>query len=258
MSSDSSDISPQLETWYARDSAAHLLSAIERSIHPLLDVAFGYHTLQIGPLSSPNLLADSPINHRIIASQHPGAGVGLICESDQLPLDSDSVDMLIALHALEFHPQPHQCLREMQRVLAPHGHLLVIGFNPYSLLGMSQWLRGMLGQPLWRAHQAVSQRRLNDWLNLVGCQVESVHHLGHMWLPGRRAYRGLGSRLEQWSARRNLPAGSVYVTHAIKQVPNVRPRPQPLRARRGLIGLGVVKPAATSVVPPPHSRDLAA
>lgn len=261
MTVDSSEISLQLESWYRREGGLRLLAELDAAIAPLLDRSFGYHSLQLGPLSGVNLLRGSAINHRILSSESSERaveGVGLVCECEQLPLESDSIDLLVAFHALEFNGHPHQCLREMHRVLAPHGHLLVVGFNPLSALGLSQWLRGLAGQALWRWHNAVSQHRLSDWLNLVGCQVEEVRHVCPLPVPGRRRPGGLRSRLDHWAREGSLPLGSLYIAHAIKQVPNLRMRPAELTPVRSLIGLGAAKPAPTTAVLPPRSRDLAA
>jgi len=120
-------------------------------------------------------------------------------------------------------------------------------------------VRGLAGQALWRWHNAVSQHRLSDWLHLVGCQVEEVRHLCPLPVPGRRRSGGVRERLDQWSREGSLPFGSLYIAHAIKQVPNLRMRPSEVRSARSLIGLGAaVKPAPTTAVLPSRSRDLAA
>jgi SAM-dependent methyltransferase len=76
--------------------------------------------MQSGPLPGRSLIDDSPINHRIfLAASDQLAASPLRCHADELPLESDSVDMLVAFHALEFEEHPHASLREMHRVLRP-------------------------------------------------------------------------------------------------------------------------------------------
>jgi len=36
-------------------------------------------------------------------------------------------------HTLEFTNDPHQVLREVDRVLIPEGHVVILAFNPWSL-----------------------------------------------------------------------------------------------------------------------------
>ena len=253
MNREFSEISQQLETWYARDGGEFLYEALRDRLRPLLDVAFGYHTLQLGPLPLRNLLGPSPINHRILAGEEPAAGVSLVCHCGELPLESDSIDMVVALHTLDFCATPHQCLREMQRVLTPHGQLLIVGFNPASLLGLSQRARGLARRGPWRALRPVSQGRLTDWLHLVGCELEQFHHVCPLPLWGGEGLRRTVSRVDNWAMRRNLPGGSLYIAHAIKEVPNIRRVPERLAVPRRLMGL-VPKPAASSGGMPRHPR----
>ena len=39
-------------------------------------------------------------------------------------------------HVLEFEANPHQVLRESERVLIGEGHVVILGFNPWSLWGL--------------------------------------------------------------------------------------------------------------------------
>jgi len=248
-----SDILTELEHWYAGENGRYLLQATRDATREILDTAFGYHLLQLGVHGASALCDGSPINHRVFCAERPGAGVDLIAHCDELPLESDSVDTLIAHHCVEFAANPHRALREMQRVLTPHGQLLVIGFNPYSLHGVAARARGLLRNRLWRHHRPVSERRLVDWLHLLDCEVEEVVRLYGLPPVGGGRLRRAMVRVDAWCGRHNLPLGGLYVLHARKRVVGAyRPR---LGLRRGrLIGL-VPKPAPTPTpsVPLPHS-----
>ena len=255
MNSDFSDISAELESWYQRDRGQYLLDSVRSVVEPILDTAFGYNLMQIGPLRQHSLFEKSRINHRVYCSDSAGGDVGLVATAEELPLESDSVDALIALHCLDFSAQPHQALREMQRVVTPQGKLIIIGFNPYSLLGAASRVRRLAGSRLWREHEPLSAHRLSDWLHLLGCQIESQHMLYNLPPVGSgRLKRGL-TCADQWSTRHALPFGGVYVLHAIKQQAGInRPDAQRLRRQR-LIGLAVPKPRA--VPSPTPSRPAA-
>lgn len=254
MAHEFSEISRQLETWYARDAGERLFAEIRARSRPLLETAFGYHILQLGPLPRRSLLDDSRIHHKIIAGASGQNAITLPCECAELPLESDSVDIVVALHTLEFCNHPHNCLREMQRVLTPNGQLLIVGFNPYSLKGVSQRIRGALGNSLWRNRRPVSQYRLTDWLHLVGCKVEQFDYIYPLppWGGGRT--QRVAVALDKALHYQRLPVGSVYLAHAIKQVPNIRRPVRRLTPRRSLIGLGVANPSPTqSGMPNRHS-----
>ena len=244
MTGETIDILTELETWYARPNGQHLLSGTREALGTLLDTAFGYHLLQIGCSRGHSLFGSSPINHRIYAAERSGEQINLQALADELPLESDSIDTVIAHHTLDFADNPHQVLREIQRVLTPQGQLLIVGFNPHSLLGVSTRLRGISRKSLWHRHTAVSESRVTDWLHLLGCEVQDCTRLGTVPLAGSGALQRWLMRLDKWGQRHNLPGGGLYIIHAIKQVSAVhRPRRQWQLRRERLISL-VPKPAA--------------
>jgi SAM-dependent methyltransferase len=243
MPQDCIDTLAALEHWYARANGQYLLQATRTAVQDLLDTSFGYHILQLGVSGGRPLCEGSLINHRLYCAPRPGEGVALVADADELPLESDSIDAIIAHHCLEFAANPHQVLREIQRVLTPQGQLLVVGFNPFSLLGCKTRLRGLLHDPLWSQHRPVSERRLTDWLHLLGCEVLDCRRLYSLPPVGSGRLRNAFAAGDRWSAEHNLPFGGLYILHATKQVAGLhRPR-RLLRTRRArLIGL-VPKPA---------------
>jgi SAM-dependent methyltransferase len=243
METECSDIRRELESWYDRDSGRYLLGSTREALADLLDTSFGYHILQLGITCGQPLYESSPINHRIYISGQTGGSVTLLANGDELPLESDSIDAVIAHHSLEFVRNPHEVLREIQRVLTPQGQLLIIGFNPYSLHGLGSWVRGLLRKSsLWHSHQPVSENRLSDWLRLLGCEVQSRTRLYALPPVGRGRLRDWLTRSDAWCSRYNLPLGGLYITHAIKKVSALH-RPLPSRLRRARL-IGLATPAA--------------
>ena len=243
MNNEFSDILTELESWYQRDNGRYLLECTGKAMQDLLDKTFGYHILQMGITLGQPLFEGSSINHRIYAAGQSGGAVSLVCEPEELPLESDSVDVVIAHHSLEFAAHPHQVLRELQRVLRSQGQLLIIGFNPYSLSGVGSYARGFSRRSVWHRYHPVSERRLTDWLHLLGCEVQDSHRLYTLPpLGGARLRRWL-TRCDQWANRHNLPVGGLYLLRAIKQQPALHRRRRSLRlASESLIGLAVPKP----------------
>ncbi|GAB3275939.1 class I SAM-dependent methyltransferase [Parahaliea aestuarii] len=241
----------ELETWYQSPRGEYLLECLRAKLAAELDTAFGYHLVQVGVTGCHPLFESSPIRHRIAVAPDRGERVGLQALAYELPLASDSVDVLIAHHALEFCANPHQALREIHRVLTPQGRVFIIGFNPASLPGMGMALSSRFGSTLWRQRRAISTWRLHDWLNLLGLEVEEVHHCFALPPAGRgRLRRGIEAA-NAWCTQHGLPIGGVYLVHAIKQVAGqVRPV-QRSRSPR-LIDLAVPKPATR---PAPTSRS---
>jgi SAM-dependent methyltransferase len=244
------DILTELETWYGREAGQHLLQQTRDALREPLAAAFGYHLVQVGEVRGQPLWQGSRINHRVYAAPRAGIGTNLVCNGDELPLDSDSVDALILHHALEFSERPHELLREAQRVLTPRGILLVVGFNPWSVHGVSTRLRALSSDSLWRRQRFVSESRLSDWLHLLGFDMQSSRSLEPLPVRGGQRLQRWLQAANRWHERHALPLGNIYVSHAVKQVARgIRDRRR-LQSPRRLIGLAVPKPV---VAPSPST-----
>ncbi|RLQ22952.1 methyltransferase domain-containing protein [Seongchinamella sediminis] len=251
MSGQFNDILRELESWYRRDRGQYLLSRLRAELSPFLDNAFGYHILQIGPLQGEPLFGDCRIHHRVQACNRPGSDIGLVCESGEIPLESDSVDVILAHHSLEFVANPHQVLRELQRVLTPQGQLLLIGFNPYSLRGVVTRVRGLSRKSPWHGHFPVSNSRLADWLHLLNFELCEHAHVYAVPPVGSGRVRRMTESLDNWCQQHRLPIGGLYLQRAIKQVAaQNRPRSRLRRHGEKLIDLAVPRPGVAPTPAP--------
>ena len=91
-------------------------------------------------------------------------------KSYALPLQSNSIDMIIVPHLLEFDAARFQTFRELERVLKPEGILLVMNFNPLSFWVRYQFLLDKRLADSWHGH-FISRSRLFDWLKLLNFEV---------------------------------------------------------------------------------------
>ena len=163
----------------------------ERLDHAVADV-FGYHALQLGLPELEGLRANR-MPHRwltVDAVLTPAAGLeqaptafSLHCEFDALPFPNASIDLVVLPHSLELARDPHQTLREVERVLVPEGRVVIVGFNPASLWGLRQRAGHMKrGMGLHREQNLylpsggdfIGYWRLRDWLRLLGFEVEAA------------------------------------------------------------------------------------
>ena len=159
-----------VRNWYQTLLGERLASCELALLDAQLPNVFGYHLLQLGVLGQTDLLGSSRIHHRVVIDSDYSFredGVGLYTKLDHLPIATDSVDALVLPHTLEFSRDPHQVLREVERVLIPEGHLLILGFNPFSLWGIRRLLGFSRRECLWRG-KYISMPRMKDWLSLLG------------------------------------------------------------------------------------------
>jgi hypothetical protein len=143
-------------------------------------------------------------------------------------------------HTLEFTPEPHQVLREVDRVLVSGGHVLITGFNPMSLFGLCRWPLSLARRPPWNG-RFVSLRRLRDWLHLLGFEILEARCLVYRPLFPRVASSRRLRRVDsvgQWL----LPAfGGNYVVLARKSAGAIIPLQGRLRRRPALLPVPVAR-----------------
>lgn len=158
-----------LYDWYRRPLGRALAEAELAALTGRLTNLFGYHMLVIDPPWEECVLDESRIAHRVIQSIAPQARpcVGLSADPDQWPIMTDSVDAVVLPHTLELSTNPHQVLREADRSLIPDGHLVILGFNPFSPWGLRRLLSRSSGVLPWGARFR-SLHRIKDWLALLG------------------------------------------------------------------------------------------
>ncbi|WP_444930567.1 class I SAM-dependent methyltransferase [Microbulbifer sp. SSSA002] len=210
---------PALSHWFSSALGEEILSQQLALAQPLVEGFFGYHLLQASVAQSVDFAATSRINHRFRLGAALEQGGAAIVEFEQLPLPSDSIDVVLLHHLLDFSAHPHQILREAARVLIPGGHLLLIGFNPFSLLGLSRFL---FSRGAYQRGNQLRAARIADWMNLLDLQAERVDR-GFFRLPLQQ--RELLSRtawMERFGSRLHLPWGGFYIIVARKEVARVR------------------------------------
>lgn len=213
---------------------------------------FGYRLVQCGTVAWPEQdpLQASSIGHKVLVrSSFSSAGTfSLVADPAQLPLASESIDLVILPHTLDFSADPRQVLREAERVLIPDGRLITIGFNPWSLWGARRLLAKLLRvrRVPWSAN-FIGYMRLGDWLNLLGFEVERTEVM--MFRPPFSAQSMLRriATLEEVGRRLWPMLAAVYMVQAIKRTRTLTPiRPQRLRPRR--LVHGALEPSTRTTV----------
>ncbi|MES9832802.1 MAG: methyltransferase domain-containing protein [Candidatus Thiodiazotropha sp. LLP2] len=184
-----------------------------------ISAMFGYHVVQIGHMiQDEDLLQVSPARNRVVMGIAPGGkSVDLQAEACRLPFAGDSVDGVLLPHTLDFSSDPHQVLREVERVLIPEGKLLITGFNPWSLWGGVRMFRLRSSTPPWCGH-FFSSRRVLDWLSLLGFELLDIHFLNYTPPIQRPAIMQRLQFLEQFGENVYPNFGGVYIISAVKRV----------------------------------------
>lgn len=221
-----------LAAWFACEQGRYVLDWEAGALDAAVVDLFGAQALQIG-LPQHDLLRANRMPQQFVLSADevphivsddaadasratPSVVLGL---AHELPFATQSLDLVLLPHGLEFVEDPHAVLREVERVLRPEGHVLVTGFNPVSLWGIKRQFGGATVP--WSS-AFIGNLRLRDWFNLLnfaphkteyGCYRPPVE--SDKWLGRFRWLEGLGARWWPFG-------GAVYMAHAVKKVEGMR------------------------------------
>jgi SAM-dependent methyltransferase len=221
-----------------------LLAAECELVGEALEDVFGWELLQVGAWGvARDLLAASRTRRQtVIAPPAFAAGADVLARPAQLPVNSDSVDAVLLPHTLEFAADPYAIVREVDRVLVGEGQLLVLGFSPWSLWGMRARASRSGFPPSLR--RVLSERRLRDWLVLLGYEVVAARHYLYAspWASGPAGQSN--DAILRRGLLNPLPSGA-YLLKARKRVYTLTPIRPRFREKPAGIG-GLVKPTTRS------------
>jgi SAM-dependent methyltransferase len=231
--------------WWASPLGSALIAAESQLLGEALDDVFGWELLQIGAWGlGRELLSGARTRHQaVLAPPGLSAGADIRARPTQLPIISDSIDAVLLPHILEFATDPYAIVREADRVLVGEGRLLVLGFRPWSLWGLrARWSRSGFPPGMRRV---LSERRIREWLVLLGYEVVSAQHylFRGPWSGGLAAGEGTGRMLRR-GLTYPLPANA-YLLKARKRIYTLTPIRPRFRERPAVLG-GLVKPTPRS------------
>ena len=250
--------------WYASELGQVLVTVEKQILNRQLEHFFGYNLIQLGALEhidslnneSRRLIFNSKISNQFIFESllyHNQVNVSshINTRFDELPVQSNSIDVVILPHTLEFESNPHQILREVERILVAEGKAVFLAFNPMSLWGLwhkycyikaknraksrakSKYSEQV---PLPSCGHLITQRRLKDWLQLLGFDVELVK--GYFYRPplhNANLLKHLEFIEKAGELSRLIPAGA-YIMTATKRVSTLTPIRQKWTLSKTLVG----------------------
>lgn len=200
----------------------HRWRALPEELAPLEPLLSGHQMMDEGPGLSGSGVPDLPVRR-----------IALITDAAALPFPAACLDLVVLPHTLELSADPHQVLREVERVLVPEGRVVISGFNPASLWGLRQG-RGRLGSRLGLAGADATRLylpetgdfigpwRLRDWLRLLGFDIESDRYGCYRPAVNTEKWLQRTAWMDSAGARWWPIFGAVYFAVAVKRVRGVR------------------------------------
>ena len=224
---------PQLRDWYQTSLGGAVLDAVSAKCDDILPGIFGYQGLQFGQIAPHReLLSSAGLHRRIVIDSYAQTSSAQISgELEHLPISSDCMNLVFFPHSLEFCGNPHGALREADRVLTADGHLLLLGFNPYSQFGV----RRAIGRSVPWSGNTYSRARIQDWLSVLGFRIVTAETV-FLRPPVNRPGVLKRTRYLEYTQRFLGFVGGVYLIHARKQsMPMTLSRQNWMRTRGRLV-----------------------
>lgn len=214
-----------LQDWLGTPLGHYVKSWEQKRLDVLSADIFGFKALQVG-LPEVDGLRANRMSEKWFSDVRGLSGFDthnslftLSHDIKEFPFESNSLDLVILPHTLEFSQEPYQTLCEAARVLIPEGQLIVSGFNPVSLWGLRQATAGWVGKRfLPQEAELISLSRIKDWLKLLN--LEANRGYCGCYLPplssskARERYAFMDKAGDRW-----WPSfGGVYLLQAVKRV----------------------------------------
>lgn len=104
--------------------------------------------------------------------RHPSSIISEPLHSNytQLPFRDNSFEVVVLPHILEFETGGAAIVEEAWRVLTPNGHLIILGFNPWSLWGIRRLFASHWSDMPWHGHFH-SAEKLERWLRQMAAEI---------------------------------------------------------------------------------------
>ncbi len=238
-------------SWDDFPAGEHIRDAVNTVCSDYAERIFGYHFAKLGSLSAEINLNTSPIRHHInqvpfdnqfgcqldddtasnntsdnnVASSQSQDGSRestisrentIVGQSHSLPFSENSIDGFLLANELDFAQDPHEILREVDRVITQNGYVIISGFNPLSLAGIAKFLPVKRGNILHDARFFTSYR-IKDWLQLLGFEIVEQRQVLFSTLFFQQRWKG-AAKLQHYLASYLPWCSAVYVILAKKRV----------------------------------------
>ena len=224
--------------WLETPLGQQLLSLESRLVEERLDGLFGEQCLQLGLWGEPRTFLRFSRTQRsacianatnVLENELPSA----FGRMHRLPIASDSIDVLILPHTLDFSGRPHEILREVDRVLRFDGHLIILGFKPGGLWGLRRLIPGAGLPP--NMHHPIGDRQMSDWLKLLDMHIHGLTRY-FFRLPLTRKRASTSRRWERYGRQWWPEIAACYMLSAQKRVLPITPVKKPWLARAKVVG----------------------
>ncbi len=208
------------DCWSETPIGAWLLEQEQYWMDTNLEDVFGYNAIQIGPskldsLRSNRIQCKARLCFEFPVGLKPNHSNIIVIPQDFIPLESQTIDLFVLSHVLETVKNPHQLLREVERVLIPEGKLIINSFNPISL--WSIYKKFKKDDFFVTNCELIGIKRLKDWCELLNLKIIGGEFSTYLPPVNSAAWIRKLAWMEQAGSRWWPTTGAIYYLTAIKR-----------------------------------------
>ncbi|HEX5377383.1 MAG TPA: methyltransferase domain-containing protein [Phenylobacterium sp.] len=206
----------------AREMTARKVVETWGDAHGLDVLGLGYATPFLGGLrpAARRVVAAMPAQQGVEVWPAEGANLAALTGEDSLPFRNALFDRILAVHAVEESPDPLGLLREVWRVLAPSGRVVVVVAARNGLWANSESTPFGHGRPYSRMQLAELLRE---------AELEPSGWTRALYVPPIAWMAGSAEGFEQAGSRLWPGFAGLVLMEAVKQTFAVKPRAQRVR-----------------------------
>ncbi len=159
----------QPHSWQLLKHGDRISNSIQIRLDEWCPKLFGYHMLKLGGLSCEIASRMCNIQHQIHLDIKNSLH-NVVAHPYELPFLEKSIDVVLLSHQLDYCNDPHRLIREVDRVMVDDGYLIITGFNPLSLMGLSRIVPWRKNNLPWSGRM-FTPHRIRDWLGVLNYEV---------------------------------------------------------------------------------------
>ncbi len=212
-----------------------------------LDVlGLGYATPFLDGVSGARrVVAAMPAAQGVEAWPHGAANLACLCDEASLAFPNALFDRILVVHGLEESDDPLAQLREVWRVLAPSGRVIIVAASRLGLWSDAEQTPFGHGRPFTRRQLEALVRE---------AELEPLAWSRALYAPPLAWTAGWAEGFEQIGSRLWPQFSGLILLEAVKQTFAVKPKATPSRVRRAA-GASKPVPAGPIFEPDPSRRD---
>lgn len=165
-----------MNNWFEQECNREIIQAERKILEDKLAKMFGYYLLQLGGSAKADYLPYNTLANRIFlnpkcsAFENENSNINYVqAEYENLPFHTESIDVALVIHVLEFSPNPRAILKEVYHSLIYGGHMIIFGFNPISIFGLKKLLyKKKVDDPSLLSGRFINMWRVREWLVQTG------------------------------------------------------------------------------------------